>query len=39
MTMFNKVSKSFRFGDHDVTLTTGEIARHGHRSGKTCSLY
>lgn len=27
MTMFNKVSKSFRFGDHDVTLTTGEIAR------------
>lgn len=27
MTMFNKVSKSFRFSDHDVTLTTGEIAR------------
>lgn len=27
MTMFYKVSKSFRFGDHDVTLTTGEIAR------------
>lgn len=27
MTMFNKVSKSFRFGDHDVTLETGEIAR------------
>ena len=27
MTMFNKVSKSFRFGDHDVTLTTGELAR------------
>lgn len=27
MTMFNKVSKSFRFGDNDVTLTTGEIAR------------
>ena len=27
MTMFNKVSKSFRFGDHDVMLTTGEIAR------------
>ena len=27
MSMFNKVSKSFRFGDHDVTLTTGEIAR------------
>lgn len=25
--MFNKVSKSFRFGNHDVTLTTGEIAR------------
>lgn len=27
MTMFNKVSKSCRFGNHDVTLTTGEIAR------------
>ena len=27
MTMFNKVSKSFRFGNHDVTLTTGEFAR------------
>ena len=27
MTMFNKVSKSVRFGNHDVTLTTGEIAR------------
>lgn len=27
MTMFNKVSQSFRFGNHDVTLTTGEIAR------------
>lgn len=27
MTMFNKVSKSFRFGNHDMTLTTGEIAR------------
>lgn len=27
MTMFKKVSKSFRFGNHDVTLTTGEIAR------------
>ena len=27
MTMFNKVSKSFRVGNHDVTLTTGEIAR------------
>lgn len=27
MTMFNKVSKSFRFGNHDVTLTTSEIAR------------
>ena len=27
MTMFNKVSKSFRFGNHDVTHTPGEIAR------------
>ena len=25
--MFNKVSKSFMFGDRQVTLTTGEIAR------------
>ncbi len=25
--MFNKITKSFRFGDHDVTLETGEIAR------------
>ena len=25
--MSNKVSKSFKFGDHTVTLTTGEIAR------------
>lgn len=27
MSMFNKVSKSFVFGQHEVTLTTGEIAR------------
>ncbi len=27
MSMFNKVSKSFMFGEHEVTLTTGEIAR------------
>ena len=27
MTMFNKTTQSFRFGDHDVTLETGEIAR------------
>ena len=27
MTMFNKTTKSFRFGDHNVTLETGEIAR------------
>ena len=27
MSMFNKITKSFRFGDHDVTLETGEIAR------------
>ena len=25
--MFNKVSRTFRFGDNDVTLTTGEVAR------------
>ena len=27
MSMFNKVSKSYKFGDHTVTLTNGEIAR------------
>lgn len=27
MSMFNKVSKSFMFGQHEVTLITGEIAR------------
>lgn len=27
MSIFNKVSKSFMFGQHEVTLTTGEIAR------------
>lgn len=27
MSMFNKVSKTFQFGAHEVTLTTGEIAR------------
>ncbi len=27
MSMFNKVSKSFMFGQHEVTLTTGEVAR------------
>ena len=27
MTMFNKATQSFRFGNHDVTLETGEIAR------------
>ena len=27
MSMFNKVSKSSMFGQHEVTLTTGEIAR------------
>ena len=25
--MFNKVSKSFQYGEHTVTLETGEIAR------------
>ena len=27
MTMFNKVTKTFQYGDHTVTLETGEIAR------------
>src|SRR6476660_4425131 len=27
MTMFNKVTKSFQWGSHTVTLETGEIAR------------
>lgn len=32
MSMFNKVSKSFMFGQHEVTLTTGEIARQASGS-------
>ena len=27
MSMFNKVSKSFQYGEHQVTIETGEIAR------------
>ena len=27
MSIFNKVSKTFKWGEHDVTLETGEIAR------------
>src|ERR1700712_2057110 len=27
MSMFNKVTKSFQYGEHEVTLETGEIAR------------
>ena len=27
MSMFNKVSKTFQWGSHTVTLETGEIAR------------
>ncbi len=27
MSMFNKVTKSFQWGQHKVTLETGEIAR------------
>ena len=27
MTMFNKVSKTFQWGQHKVTMETGEIAR------------
>jgi len=27
MTMFNKVTKTFQWGDHTVTMETGEIAR------------
>ena len=27
MTMFNKIVKSFKYGDHNVRLETGEIAR------------
>ena len=27
MSMFNKVSKTFQWGQHTVTLETGEIAR------------
>lgn len=27
MTMFNKVTKTFKWGQHTVTMETGEIAR------------
>ncbi len=27
MTMFNKVTKTFQWGQHTVTLETGEVAR------------
>jgi hypothetical protein len=27
MTMFNKVTKTFQWGQHTVTMETGEIAR------------
>jgi polyribonucleotide nucleotidyltransferase len=27
MTMFNKVTKTFQWGNHSVTLETGEVAR------------
>ena len=27
MTMFNKVSKTFQWGQHTVTMETGEVAR------------
>ena len=27
MTMFNKVTKTFQWGKHSVTMETGEIAR------------
>ena len=29
--MFNKVSKTFQYGQHTVTLETGEIARQAQR--------
>lgn len=37
MSMFNKVSKSFQFGQHEVTLTTGEIARQAS-GAVVCSM-
>ena len=31
MSMFNKVTKTFQWGQHQVTLETGEIARQSDR--------
>ena len=31
--MFNKISKSFQYGQHQVTLETGEIARQAGGAG------
>ena len=32
MSIFNKVTKSFQWGNHTVTLETGEIARQADGS-------
>jgi len=32
MSLFNKVSKSFQWGQHTVTIETGEIARQSSGS-------
>ena len=31
MSMFNKVTKTFQYGQHTVTMETGRIARHPAR--------
>ena len=39
MSMFNKVTKTFQWGPHSVTLETGEIARQaGGAVGRRCGL-
>ena len=44
MTMFKKVSKTFQWGHHTVTMETGEIARQANGAvmldmDGTCLLY
>ena len=37
MSMFNKVTKTFQWGSHRVTMETGEIARQTTAPSVPCS--
>ena len=38
MTMFNKVTKTFQWGQHTVTMETGEIARQASGARWYCVI-